>query len=146
MDNLRHRARELRNGATDAERHLWQRLRMKQLGGFRFRRQVPVAGYIADFLCPETKVIIELDGGQHCQQMAYDERRTHMLEAHGYCVLRYWNDDVLTRTENVLADILRSLMLVRGKSNNNSTPPQPSPALCAREGASDKRKREENNQ
>jgi very-short-patch-repair endonuclease len=146
MDELRKRARELRNGCTDSERHLWQRLRLKQLDGFRFRRQVPVAGYIADFLCPEKKLIIELDGGQHSQQAAYDEQRTRALETNGYCVLRYWNDDVLMRTEDVLDDILRSLLREEEKGNSNSTPPQPSPALRTREGASNSRKSEEEKQ
>ena len=97
MDSLRRKARELRNRATDAERCLWQHLRLKQLGGFRFRRQVPIAGYIADFVCPEMKLIIELDGGQHVDQVAYDKCRTAALQASGYKVVRYWNDDVLLR-------------------------------------------------
>lgn len=140
MDELRRNARELRNGATEAESHLWQRLRLKQLAGFKFRRQVPVAGYIADFLCPEAKLIVELDGGQHCAQIAYDERRTGMLQAKGYRVLRYWNNEALVQTEAVLEDILRALTSISsdGKSKSygksNSTPPQPSPALRAREG------------
>ena len=67
MDALRKKARDLRNAATDAERRLWQHLRLKQLGDCKFRRQVPVAGYIADFLCPEMKLIVELDGGQHVE-------------------------------------------------------------------------------
>lgn len=136
MDELRRRARELRNGATVAEGHLWQRLRLKQLAGFKFRRQVPIAGYIADFLCPEAKLIVELDGGQHGDQIAYDEYRTRVLQASGYRVLRYWNNDALARTEEVLEDILRALVSVssNSESNSNGTPPQPSPALRAREG------------
>jgi very-short-patch-repair endonuclease len=126
MDELRRRARDLRKNATDAERHLWQRLRARRLGGYRFRRQVPVGGYIADFLCPELKLIVELDGGQHGDQVAYDSIRTRALEGIGFQVLRYWNDDVLLRTETVLDDVLRNI---------NSTPPQPSPSLREREGA-----------
>ena len=72
---LQQRARTLRNQSTDAERHLWQHLRGKQLGGMRFRRQVPIAGFIADFACLEAKVIVELDGGQHAQNVGYDEQR-----------------------------------------------------------------------
>lgn len=134
MDELRRKARELRNEATEAERCLWQRLRLKQLAGFKFRRQVPIAGYIADFLCREAKLIVELDGGQHLDQIAYDERRTGTLQANGYRVLRYWNDDALARTEDVLEDILRALESTGVNGNSNSTPPQPSPALRAREG------------
>lgn len=126
MDRLRQNARTLRNTATDAER---QRLRLKQLDGFRFRRQVPIAGFVADFLCPQARLIIELDGSQHLQRANYDAARTSALEALGYRVLRYWNDDVLLRTDDVVADIHRQLTVA-------FTPPQPSPSLCEREGAS----------
>ncbi|MGH8060950.1 MAG: endonuclease domain-containing protein [Pseudoxanthomonas sp.] len=137
MDALRQKARNLRNAGTDAERRLWQHLRLKQLDGCKFRRQVPVAGYIVDFLCPEMKLIVELDGGQHIERAAYDARRTRILEAEGYRVLRYWNDDVLVRTTGVLEDILRALELAKnnGKIKIKSTPPQSSPALRAREEA-----------
>lgn len=130
MDAMRYRARELRNSATDAERRLWQHLRLRQLGGFRFRRQVAIGGYIADFACPEVKLIVELDGGQHLDRVAYDARRTRMLEAKGYKVLRYWNDDVLVRMDTVLEDILRSLHEL--ESNGKSTPPQSSPSPAAK--------------
>jgi very-short-patch-repair endonuclease len=109
LDTLRHRARQLRNGSTGAERCLWRHLRARQFEGFRFRRQVPIAGYIADFVCPQAKVIIELDGGQHSEQGEYDAARTNKLELHGYRVLRYWNHDVMQRTDAVLADILHEL-------------------------------------
>ena len=125
LDDMRLRARELRNNATDAERHLWRHLKLRQLAGLRFRRQVPIAGYIADFVCPQTKLVIELDGGQHVEQQQYDEERTRALATLGYRVLRYWNDDVLLRTGGVLDDILR---------HAKSTPPQPSPSLREREG------------
>jgi len=128
MDELRRRARHPRNNATDAERHLWQHLRNHLLAGHRFRRQMPLAGYIADFACPALKPVIELDGGQHTEHAAYDARRTEMLQAHGYRVLRYWNDDALVRTAAVLEDILRAIEQI------NCPPPQPSPALRAREG------------
>ena len=145
MALLRQRARRLRNTATEAERHLWQHLRLKQLGACRFRRQVPVAGYIVDFLCIEHRLIVELDGGQHLEQSAYDQKRTLALEAMGHRVLRYWNHEVLLHTCSVLEDILRALELsqaesrdkvkVRSESRSESTPPQSSPALRAREGA-----------
>ena len=128
MDSLRRRARDLRNGATDAERHLWRHLRGRQLEGFRFRRQVPIGGYVVDFVCPQARLIVELDGGQHLEQIAYDERRTAVLIGLGYRVARYWNDDVLLRTEDVVADIHRQL-------TKSFTPPQPSPLLRKREGA-----------
>ncbi len=81
---------------------------------------MPIAGYIADFVCPQLKLIIELDGGQHVDRQAYDDGRSEKLVALGYRVLRYWNDDVLVRTDAVLEDILRHA--------SKSTPPQPSPS------------------
>lgn len=128
MDRLRRRARRLRNEATNAERHLWRYLRLRQLSGYRFRRQMPIAGYIADFVCPEVSLIVELDGGQHAERMQADAGRTAVLQANGYRVLRYWNDDVLLRTADVLEDIVRHL---------KSTPPRPSPSLREREGDGD---------
>ena len=117
METQRNRARTLRNSATDAERRLWQPLRLRQLGGFRFRRQVPLHGYIVDFLCVELKLVVELDGGQHVEQAAYDEIRTGVLQGAGYCVLRYWNDDVLLRTSEVLEDVLRTIEVIQERSN-----------------------------
>ncbi len=101
-------ARALRNEPTDCERKLWQFLRLRQLDGFRFRRQVPIGRYIADFACIEAKLIIELDGGQH-QDSARDLSRDAELIALGYCVLRFWNNQVLQETEAVLEEILRVL-------------------------------------
>lgn len=103
------RARRLRHSATDAERCLWRHLRNRQLKGHKFRRQVPIGGYIVDFACLEIRLIIELDGGQHDAQRAYDERRTQTLEGQGFTVLRFWNHQVLTETEAVLEEILRRL-------------------------------------
>ena len=120
MDKLRKRARILRNSATDAERRLWQHLRLRQLGGFKFRRQVPLHGYVVDFLCVELKLVVELDGGQHANQTAYDEIRTGVLQGAGYRVLRYWNDDALLRTSDVLEDILRELDAIQGMSDCKS--------------------------
>jgi very-short-patch-repair endonuclease len=98
--------------------------------------QAPVAGYIADFLCVEMKVIVELDGGQHLEKTDYYKRRTLVLGVAGYQVLRYWNDDALLRTADVLEDILRNLDMVRDdNSKMKSTPPQSSPGLRAREEA-----------
>jgi very-short-patch-repair endonuclease len=102
-------ARRLRNEATDAERHLWRYLRREQLAGFKFRRQYPMAGYIADFVCIPARLVLELDGGQHLDALGYDAERTRTIEAQGYRVLRFWNDEVLLRTEAVLEEVLRHL-------------------------------------
>ncbi len=109
MDRTRARARRLRSNSTDAEMKLWQFLRRRQLAGFRFRRQVPLAGFIADFACLEKNLIVELDGGKHVARARYDAQRTEALEVLGYRVLRYWNDAVMKQMPEVLEDILRAL-------------------------------------
>jgi very-short-patch-repair endonuclease len=127
MDELRKRARKLRNNPTDAERHLWRVLRLRHIDGFRFRRQVPIAGYIVDFVCPQAGLVVELDGGQHADRTAYDHARTRLLEMSGYRVLRYWNDDVLLRTDDVIDDIHREL-------TKGFAPPRLSPSPSERQG------------
>ncbi len=102
-------ARELRKNLTDAEARLWARLRFRQLDGFRFRRQQPIGPYIVDFSCPAAKLIIEVDGGQHATDQQRDDRRTRWLEARGYRVVRFWNNDVLGNTEGVLQTIQQAL-------------------------------------
>ncbi len=117
------RARSLRGLATDAERNLWLRLRNRLLGGWKFRRQHVVGPYVADFACIERRLIVELDGGQHVDRAAADEARTAYLQTQGYRVLRYWNDEVLLRLDDVLADVLRAL-----EKGVDPPSPQPSPA------------------
>jgi len=110
---------------TDVERKLWQALRGKQFNERRFRRQHPIGQYIADFACIERMIVIELDGGQHQEQLEYDEQRTEYLRQHGWQVLRFWNNDVLNNLDGVL-------MVIAGRLE--SLPPsQPSP--CKGEGA-----------
>jgi very-short-patch-repair endonuclease len=128
LDSQRLFARKLRNEPTDAERKLWQILRFRQLQDFRFRRQVPIGPYVADFVCPKTRLIIELDGGQHLELAEYDARRTGQLAGLGYEVVRFWNHDVLLHPEDVADEILRVLSKIR-----SVTPPQPSPS-AARKG------------
>ncbi len=102
------RARQLRRDSTQAERRLWYRLRGGQLG-VRFRRQVPVGPFIADFACVPARLVVELDGGQHVEQAEADARRTRSLEAQGYRVLRFWNHEVLENLEGVLQRIAEAL-------------------------------------
>jgi len=94
---------------TDIERLLWQALRYKQVNGNRFRRQHPIGRYIVDFACIEQKLVIELDGRQHQEQVAYDEQRTASLQAQGWQVLRFWNNDILNNLEGVLTRIAENL-------------------------------------
>jgi len=102
-------ARTLRKDPTPPERALWQRLRRRQLAGFKFRRQHSVGPYICDFACLEASVVVELDGSQHVEQSNYDTRRDAFLRARGFRVLRFWNNDVLVRTEVVLETIYEAL-------------------------------------
>ncbi|HEY3806875.1 MAG TPA: DUF559 domain-containing protein [Kofleriaceae bacterium] len=97
-------ARTLRSRLTDAETKLWSRLRRKQVDGRRFRRQVPIDGYIADFVCLQARLIIEVDGGQHAGSKR-DATRTAYLESQGFDVLRFWNNDVLQNIDGVLETI-----------------------------------------
>jgi len=91
---------------TDAERRLWHSLKRRQIASVKFRRQQAVGPWIVDFACFERKVIVEVDGGQHADRVLNDERRTQWLEAQGYRVLRFWNNDVLANTEAVVQVIL----------------------------------------
>lgn len=108
-------ARQLRKNMTDAERHLWQRLRSKQLHGIKFRRQQSIGEYIVDFVSFKQRLVIELDGGQHALQEDYDAVRSAFLQKQGYRVLRFWNHDVLQQTEAVLESIL--LHCQKGEAN-----------------------------
>lgn len=95
------RAKDLRNNSTNAERRLWQKLKRRQIAGVKFRRQQPINPYVVDFVCLERRVIVEVDGGQHSEQLHHDDQRSQWLEARGYRVLRFWNNDVLANTEVV---------------------------------------------
>jgi very-short-patch-repair endonuclease len=99
----------LRQNRTDAERAVWARLRRKQLDGIRFRQQVPLGPYVVDFLCPEQRLIIEIDGGQHMLATNADDERTAWLEARGFRVVRFWNNDVLKNLDGVIESILAAL-------------------------------------
>jgi very-short-patch-repair endonuclease len=99
-------ARELRKNATDCERLLWLHLRAGRLQGYKFKRQQLLGNYIVDFVCFQTRLIVEADGGQHNEQIEYDTHRDDWLRRQGFTVLRFWNNDILTNTESVLAIIL----------------------------------------
>jgi very-short-patch-repair endonuclease len=113
------RARELRRASTDAESLLWRHLRNRNLNGHKFSRQEPVGRFVADFICRRKKLIVELDGGQHTEQVARDSARTAALTAAGYQVIRFWNNDVLANIEGVVMEIGRVL--------DGLSPPHPGP-------------------
>ncbi len=104
-------ARNLRRNQTTAEQKLWSRLRDRQLGGHKFRRQVSRGAFVVDFACLRKKLIVELDGGQHGdpKQRARDQARSAWLEGEGYRILRFWNNDVLTNMNGVLKAISQAL-------------------------------------
>ncbi|MBX3490439.1 endonuclease domain-containing protein [Parvibaculum sp.] len=112
-------ARHLRKSMTDAERRLWSRLRNNALG-FHFRRQHRIGIYIVDFVCLERKLVVEVDGGQHNEPagLAHDTRRTNWLNNEGYAVLRFWNNDVLLKTDEIVETIWHAL----GKQRNDLPP------------------------
>jgi len=111
-------ARRLRRDATDAERRLWYFLRNRQLDGHRFRRQVPLGPYIADFACIASRLVVELDGGQHVEAAAPDRLRTLRFESAGYRVLRFWNNDVMQQTTAVLETIRSTLSVSEPLARN----------------------------
>jgi primosomal protein N' (replication factor Y) len=101
-------ARALRRQPTEAEKHLWAVLRSRRLAEFKFRRQHPIGPFVADFVCLTHHLVIEADGSQHADSED-DAGRTKWLERHGWRVLRFWNNDVLARTDAVKAAILAAL-------------------------------------
>ncbi|QJR20521.1 DUF559 domain-containing protein [Pelagibacterium halotolerans] len=101
-------ARRLRRSATDAETQLWHRLRNRQLAGWKFVRQFPIAGFYVDFVCREAMLVVEVDGSQHANSIS-DAKRTKTLNAEGYSVLRFWNNEVLQETDGVLTAVLEVL-------------------------------------
>lgn len=98
-------SKQLKTEMTDAEKLLWSKIRRKQLNGVKFCRQKIVGNYIVDFLSFEKKLIIELDGGQHADQVEYDKKRTAFLEQQGFTVIRFWNTEVLLETDSVLEQL-----------------------------------------
>jgi very-short-patch-repair endonuclease len=108
-------ARRLRKNSTSAERKLWRYLRSRSLGGFKFVRQEPIGPYVADFVCREKRLVVEVDGGQHADS-SRDAVRDRWLVEHRYRVLRFWNNEVLGNIEGVWETIFAAA---------SSTPPLP---------------------
>lgn len=108
------RARRMRKEPTEAEARLWRYLRNRQVEGAKFRRQEQILGYYADFLCEDARLIVEADGGQHGEEV--DAERTKALEAAGYLLIRFWNNDILQNIEGVAAEIARALRHGRAAS------------------------------
>jgi very-short-patch-repair endonuclease len=103
------KVRELRKNLTEAERLLWKNLRLRQIEGYKFRRQQPIGEYIVDFVCFEKRLIVEVDGGQHAEEIAYDSKRDEWLKSQGFSILRFWNHQVSKEIEAVKERILEEL-------------------------------------
>ena len=101
-ENITKNVRRLRKDMTEAERIFWYAINRKQLYGYRFRRQHPIGVYIVDFACIDQGCVIELDGGQHQDQIQYDEARTNFLQQEGWQVIRFWNNEILNNLQGVL--------------------------------------------
>ena len=108
---MRRHARDLRLRMTDAERKLWFALRNRRFAGFKFRRQVPIERFIADFVCFEARLVIEVDGGQHADSIR-DQKRDRWFAANGFRVMRFWNNEVLSNLEGVMT-LLAGALKVR---------------------------------
>jgi very-short-patch-repair endonuclease len=106
---IRNFARKVRQQPTDAEAAMWRLLRDRRLALFKVRRQVPFQSYILDFVCFEKRLIIEIDGSQHASSER-DQARDAALIAEGFHIARYWNNDVLQQSMNVLEDIFAKLV------------------------------------
>jgi very-short-patch-repair endonuclease len=111
-------ARAHRKVPTEAEERLWQAIRRQQIEGARFRRQHPLGTFVLDFCCPELRLVIEVDGPIHDMQQERDRNRTELLEAHGYRVIRFRNDQVMHRLDEVVAEIRAAIL-------DGRSPPSP---------------------
>ena len=107
--DAKEKARELRGRMTEAESLLWLQFKGRRFQGLKFRRQRPLGPYILDFVCLEAGLVIEIDGGQHSDQQAYDLARTALIESQGLTVIRFWNHEVMNETPAVLEKIWQTL-------------------------------------
>ncbi len=122
---MKERARRLRRNMTDSENRMWYYLRNRRLGGYKFVREYVIGKYIADFVCREKKLILEIDGGQHMEAIEYDLRVTKYLESRGYRVLRIWNHDVFKNMQGVMDSVLN---LLESVLTPTTLIPNPSPS------------------
>ena len=122
-------ARKLRRNATNAERLLWRALNGRQLDGFRFRRQVPLLGFIVDFMCYEARLVIEVDGATHSTdaELARDAARDEALIRAGNRILRFRNAEIYENLDGVIETIFRALQAIRNNVAADPPPPCPSP-------------------
>ena len=137
-DGATKRARKLRADETEAEYRLWVELRGRRLNGYKFARQIPLGAYIVDFVCRDRKLVVEVDGSQHADSIT-DPLRTTWLNASGYSVIRFWNNEVLAEREAVLETILAVL---EGRINCPSPGLRFAPATLSPGGRGERLQRE----
>ena len=118
-------AKALRSHQTEAELRLWYLLRAHRFMDLKFKRQKPIGRYIVDFVCVERLLIVELDGGQHAEQVGYDQQRDAWWRGQGYTILRFWNNEVMQQLEEVMEQIRITII---------SQPSPPAPLPPAGEG------------
>jgi very-short-patch-repair endonuclease len=126
-DFNRKAAKTLRANTTAAEDNLWRHLRRLEVKGSHFRRQVPIGPYVADFACLKARLIIEVDGSQHGNYVdsRRDEVRKRWLNSEGYRVVRFWNNDVMSKTEAVLEAIYDAIAVTPPRLPLAGDPPPP---------------------
>ena len=115
-------ARRLRARETGPEARLWEQLRDRRLDGWKFRRQVPIDRFIADFVCIDAGLTIELDGVHHQDQPISDQTRRTIIESYGYLELRFTNDEVKERLDWVVQEIRRTLDIAQARKPRNAFP------------------------
>jgi very-short-patch-repair endonuclease len=129
---------------TPQERLLWGQLRDRRLGGFKFRKQMWLAGYIADFACPDTRLVVEADGSQHADDAEYDARRERAFASLGWRTLRFWNNEINENLDGVLTVIANALPSPSQAASQPAVPlpyrerveaaPRANPSPCRGEG------------
>jgi very-short-patch-repair endonuclease len=115
-------ARNLRANQTSAEDLVWNAVRGRRFEGFKFRRQMPIGRFTADFCCVAAKLIVEIDGAQHIENADYDDERRRFIEERGFIVVRFTNDDVRGRLDWVMQEIGRALDLARSAGPREALP------------------------
>ena len=126
------KAKHMRSNPTPAEHRLWQIVRAKRLDGWKFRRQVRIGRYTPDFVCHRARLIVEVDGGRHCEEE--DGHRDAWLRGQGFQILRFWNNDIFNNEEGVLTTVLSALEASAAASSRNGRTPLPNPSPTRGEG------------
>jgi very-short-patch-repair endonuclease len=131
------KAKQMRSEPAETEHRLWQILRAKRFGDWKFRRQARIGRYTPDFVCHRAKLIVEVDGGHHSPEK--DRARDEWLGSHGFRILRFWDNDIFTNEEGVLTVIASALEASAAASSHDGRTPLPNPSPTRGEGQEEKR-------